>query len=140
MDITVYLPDDLGKWAKDHDLPLSRMLREAVDNERRRRQAVAKTLGRAEATDLTVQDDEGNAYTARLHGTLIAEVEEGGGTLVEVYLGEDGAIYVYFDPDSKLHQGVTVDELRNWLPDPAAYAKAMRALGEEVVIDLGLPG
>ena len=31
MDITIYLPDDLGKWAKDQELNLSRMLRDAVE-------------------------------------------------------------------------------------------------------------
>ena len=45
MDITIYLPDDLGKWAKEHDLVLSRMLRGAVEGEKRYRDA------RAEATE-----------------------------------------------------------------------------------------
>jgi hypothetical protein len=36
MDINVYLPDELGKWAKDHDLPCSRIFRYAVDGERQR--------------------------------------------------------------------------------------------------------
>jgi hypothetical protein len=42
MDITVYLPDDLGKWAKEHELGLSRMLREAVEEEKKRHDARAK--------------------------------------------------------------------------------------------------
>lgn len=33
MNITVYLPDVLGKQAKDADLPLSRLLRAAVEYE-----------------------------------------------------------------------------------------------------------
>jgi hypothetical protein len=31
MDITVYLPDEMGRAAKEADLPLSRMLRDAVE-------------------------------------------------------------------------------------------------------------
>lgn len=42
MDITIYLPDELGKWAKEHNLGLSRMLRESVEDEKRRRDAAAK--------------------------------------------------------------------------------------------------
>jgi hypothetical protein len=41
MDITVYLPDDTGKWAKENDLPLSRLLRGAVEAEREQRKAGA---------------------------------------------------------------------------------------------------
>jgi hypothetical protein len=42
MDITVYLPDDLGTWAKRQSLPLSRMLRAAVI---RRRNAMQEGQG-----------------------------------------------------------------------------------------------
>ena len=41
MDITIYLPDEIGKWAKEQDLGLSRMLRDAVEDEKRRRDARA---------------------------------------------------------------------------------------------------
>ena len=138
MDITVYLPDELGKWAKDHDLPLSRMLRDAADHERQRQQTITSTLADAETHDLTVEDDDGNPYTARLHGTLIAQEEHGPNHDTYVYVGKDEAIYIYHEPSSKLHQDADHDDLRDWLSDDP-YAAAMRALGEDVVIDIGLP-
>jgi hypothetical protein len=48
-------------------------------------------------------------------------------------------VYVYSEHDSKLHQDVSRDDLRDWLPDDGVYAEVMRALGEEVIIDIGLP-
>jgi len=33
MNITVYLPDDIGKQAKEAGLPFSRLLRKAVESE-----------------------------------------------------------------------------------------------------------
>ena len=130
-----------ARWAKDHDLPLSRMLREAVDNERRRQQAVAETLGRAEATDLTVEDDEGNAYTARLHRALSSlRWKEGGGTLVEVYFGKDGAIC-----------GTSTRTANSTRVSPSAAPVtcsqihrlregAARPRRRSLVVDIGLPG
>jgi hypothetical protein len=47
MDITVYLPDETGRWAKENDLPLSRLLRGAVEVEREERKPVSATPGDA---------------------------------------------------------------------------------------------
>jgi hypothetical protein len=139
MNITIYLPDDLGRWAKEHGLGLSRMLRGAVEAKRERQQAVAGTLARAQTADLPIEDDDGNTCTARLHGTLIARRDGDVAPGVEVYLGQDKMIYVYDEMAGKLHQGVGRDELRDWLTDSGTYVRAMRALGEEVIIDVGLP-
>ena len=142
MDITVYLPDDLGKWAKDRDLPLSRMLREAVTDEKRRRNAVAAELGKASTHELYVTEPDGYGgsedLTVRLHGTVIAEQHLGGHGTIRVYLGQDEKIYVHDPIDDELHRDVEPDDLRE-LVDEAAYVDAMRALGEDVVIDVGLP-
>lgn len=74
-------------------------------------------------------------YTARMHGALIAEQDSGP---LYVYLGKDGKIYVYDERQSKPHGDLTAEDLRNWLFD-GPYAEAMHALGEDVVIDVGLP-
>jgi hypothetical protein len=142
MDITIYLPDDLGRWAKEHDLNLSRMLREAVENEKRSRAVAATTLGDARIHTLAVGDvgtaDDSDDFTARLHGTLIATqaIDDGHG-ITQVYLGQDGKVYIY-DFLGALHRDVTPDVLREHLDD-AAYVKAMHAIGRVPVIDIGLP-
>lgn len=143
MDITIYLPDELGKWAKENHLVLSRMLREAVKAEKRRREAAA-TLEAGTATHkLDVREPNGyggsDDITVRLRGTLIAtqDVDDGHGS-TEVYLGEDGKLYIH-DFLGELHRDMEPDDLREYL-DEAAYIKAMRALGQEPVIDVGLPG
>jgi hypothetical protein len=135
VDITIYLPDELGKWAKEHDLGLSRMLRDAVEAEKRRRETAAAALKDAKTYDLTVEDEEGRMYTARLHGALLVEAGING---VTVFLGKDEKIYLYNDACELLRDASTSD-LREWLDD-GPYAEAMHALGEEVVIDVGLPG
>ena len=137
MGITVYLPDETGKWAKEHDLPLSRMLRDAVDAEREQRKAVAATLEDAETHELPVTDRDGRSYTARLHGALIADAGDGTGGVL-VFLGQDERVYVFDGRrDPELHEDVDPDDLRDWLDD-SLYIDAMAALGCEAVIDIGM--
>lgn len=141
MDITVYLPDEIGKWAKEHDLGLSRMLRDAVAAEKRRLEAGAALKAKAETYLMSVAEpnDHGGTdyYLARVHGRRI-----GAGTLnhgdVYVYAGENGKLYVHNSADDSLVRDVDPGELRKYT-DETAYVEAMRALGEEVVIDIGLP-
>jgi hypothetical protein len=140
MDITIYLPDETGRWAKEHELPLSRMLRDAVDAERRRREALDKTKGEAETFELAAR--EANSYggfdefTARLHGTLVGRQSLGIHGSVDVYQGEDGKLYVH-DYDGQLHRDVDPEDLSDHLNE-ATYLQAMRTLGEEPVIDIGM--
>ena len=99
MDITIYLPDELGQWAKDAGLNLSQTLRSEVEAERHRRTAVDQTLESAGVVRLRVEGRDGRTYTARLHATTLHE-ETGD---VQAYLGEDGRVYVYDERDSTLH-------------------------------------
>jgi hypothetical protein len=138
VDITVYLPDELGSWAKDNKLNFSATLRAAVEDERKQRAALATALEDASSYDLRIEEHAtGKSYTARLHGTQIAG-ELGNDTSV-VFLGKDELIYVYDTDKSRLYEGVQVSDLRKWLTRDADYARAMIALGEPVVIDVGLP-
>ena len=132
MDITVYLPDEIGRWAKDNDINLSGVLRAELTAERERSEARAALLQGAEEWRLAVEGDNGH-YTARLHGTALIEEQKDG---VQVFLGEDDNIYVYDGGREHLH-GVDVGELRDWITDDGAYVEAMRALGEDAVIDVG---
>jgi len=142
MDITIYLPDELGEWAKEHHLHLSRMLREAVEIERRRRDASAALAAETTTHELAVSDRSTSSvtddYTARLHGVLIATQDLGGGRSINVYAGEDDKMYVHYTADGRLRRDVEPEELRQYV-DVSTYIEAMRALGEDVVIDLGLP-
>jgi hypothetical protein len=139
MDITVYLPDELGQWAKETGLNLSATLRGGVEAERRRRSAMAATLEDSEAHELPVTDQDGRSYTVRLHGAIIADPGDGTDGLL-VFLGKDERVYVFDGRrDQALHEDVDPDELRDWLDQDALYLDAMAALGREAVIDIGLP-
>lgn len=142
MDITVYLPDELGKWAKDHHLHLSRMLREAVEIEKRRHDASAALAAETTTHELAVSGPGSSSgtddYTALLHGVLIATQDLGGGSSINVYAGENDKMYVYNTADGRLRRDLEPEELRQYVDEPT-YIEAMRALGEEVVIDIGLP-
>ncbi len=76
MDITIYVPDELGKWAKEQDLGLSRMLREAVEDEKRCHEAEATLKAEAKTYKLDVREPDGyggdDDVTVRFHGTLLA--------------------------------------------------------------------
>ncbi len=138
MDITVYLPDELGTWAREHDLHLSRMLREAVEIEKRRRDASAALAAETTTHELAVSEPGGAGdYTARLHGVLIATQHLGGGS-IDVYAGEDDKMYLHYTADGRLRRDVEPEQLRQYVDEPT-YIKAMRALGEDAVIDIGLP-
>ena len=63
MDITVYLPDELGRWAKDNDLNLSRMLRDAVEVAREHRRQTESWRGETAIHELLVEGPNG-IYTA----------------------------------------------------------------------------
>jgi hypothetical protein len=134
VDITVYLPDELGKRAKANDLNLSRMLRDAVTNDLARRDAVKDALSSTETYELDLIDREGRGYTGRIKGKLIA-----GAPGVSVYLTDDERVIVHDEDRSEYHEleDHPAEYLRNWFPrDPGAYAEACEALGVKAVIDL----
>jgi hypothetical protein len=129
VDITVYLPDEIARRAKDKDFNLSRMLRNAVELRLREERAMATTLESATEIRLDLEDGTIGRFT----GKKIAEGHD-----VEVYLSEAGKVVVY-ESDKQRHHVVMVpeDDLASWLPhDPEEYAAAMRAVGLTPVIDL----
>lgn len=144
VDINVYLPDELGQWAKESGMNLSQALRREVEAERQRRQAREETRSRSAKYELRVEgpDSYGGTgrFTARLHGTMIAEHPRTPSASVQVFLGQDEKVYVFDGVSGELHRDVDPAELadEHGLSE-AEYIKAMRALGEEVVIDIGLP-
>src|ERR1035441_698196 len=129
MDITVYLPDELGQWAKDAGLPFSQMLRAEVQAERDRRQAAATLQKAAEVHELDVEDAQtGHSYTARFHGTPLHELEGN----AQAFLSEDGDVWVYIESSGNLEElteGVmSVDEQLQLILCDGEYIEAMHAL------------
>lgn len=133
MNVNVYLPDELGRRAKDAELPLSQLLREAVTTELERMDAVSETLEKVSTHELLVEDDDGRAYTARLDGTLIARDEH---RELDVYLTTKENVVVH-DASRYWVADDPEEDLRPILP-PAEYADAMLALGIKPTIDLDL--
>jgi post-segregation antitoxin (ccd killing protein) len=127
VDITVYLPDEVGQWAKDAKLNLSALLREAVIRERDSRMLFERMSDKAKVMLLQVEDREGRSYTARLTGTPIAE---------DVYVADDERVFYY---DARRLDLVEIqdpeEELRNYL-DEGDYIEAMNALGIDPVVDV----
>ena len=130
MDITVYLPDEIGQWAKEAGINLSQTLRAALEAERSRRDTVAPILTDSAEHKIYVAE-RGVEYV--LHGALIAQDYDHD---VEAYLGEDRRIYVYDVKRERLREISNPDELRDWSSD-GLYVDAMRALGRIPVLHIG---
>ncbi len=130
MDITVYLPDQLARRAKEAtNLNLSRMLRDALTQHFHEEDTVDKTLEHAKKITLTLQDKEGRTYSARFEGTELAE---------DVYLTSEGSVLLY-DPERSRYWTYEnpEEELRGELKEED-YIAVMHALGITPTIDLQL--
>jgi hypothetical protein len=133
MKVNAYLPDDLGKRAKEADLPFSQLLRDAVVDELERREAMAATLADPQMFKLEIEDRDGTAYTGRITGKLIAADDRKG---VEVYLTEDERVILY---DGERRDYWVVHDPQAELEDvleTSMYVDVCKALGVEPVIDL----
>lgn len=129
MDITIYLPDELGERAKKHNVNLSRLLRDALIAQFEQEDTVEKTLQREKEFTLRLEDQDGRTYKGRITGVEIAE---------NVYLTTDESVVVY-EPDT-LRFSVAEDpetDLEGMLPQDQ-YIKAMNALGIEPTVDLDI--
>lgn len=133
MDITVYLPDEIGQRAKAAELNLSGLLRAAVSDELERRAQVTKTLTEPQTYEIYLEDRDGRGYKGRITGAMLVRTNDD----IEVYLTDDERVIVY-DENKTEHWELDnpVAELRDWLVSDADYAEAMKALGESPVIDL----
>lgn len=141
MDITVYLPDELGQRAKAAGLNLSRMLRGAVEEELDRMETLKKTAAAPQVHELDLQtDDTGQWYIGRLTGTLLGETDD-----VGVYLTDDenGEYLAFHQPgEGKIHY-VDVDQvdavtISNWVGqrDQDLYVSICSAVGIKAIVDL----
>ena len=125
--IAVYLPDAIGARAKAAELPLSRMLRDAVTSELERLDTMTKTLSDLKTFTLALENENGRAYTGRFQGAPIAD---------NVYLLTDGRVLAYNENDASY--AVLDDpesEVEHWVSGDALI-DAMDALGLRAVVDL----
>lgn len=129
MDITVYLPDELGQWAKAAGVNLSGELRRALLAERRRQEETAATLANASEHLLSIEDGD-LSYMARLSGTVIAEQGD-----TTVFVIDGGEVVVYDEGQQRLWRDVDVDDLSNFVSGDE-YIEACNAVGVEPVIDI----
>lgn len=89
MDITVYLPDETGTWAKEQGLNLSGLLRAAVEAEKER--AVAREKITAEGFERIETYDSKKERDVAFQGRRIANSYT---TDQEAYLTPKGAIVI----------------------------------------------
>ena len=136
MDITVYLPNDIGQRAKAAQLPLSGMLRAAVLDELQRMEAVAEALGDATDFRLELENKDGGPYTGTFSGVLLGH----GDGAQEVYLTDDERVILY-DPaklDYWEYEDADDDELAEALAslfrDNTEYMRIMNRLGISPVV------
>jgi len=147
MNFNVYLPEDLGQQAKDEELKLSRLLREAVMNELHRRTTMRETLEEPQVYEIEIGDDvfvngetveERGTYLGRITGKLVHD-----SPIWQVFLTADKRVIVYNDDGLTyyvLEAGATerelIEFLRKHLDVDFEFAQACRALGVRPVIDL----
>lgn len=130
LDITVYLPDELGQRAKEAELPFSRLLRSAVQDELARREAATDGADQMERHELQVRDDRGD-YTARFTGQQV-----GGSDHHEVYLLEDGRVLWHDAREARLQEvDDPVEDLREILKT-GTYRSVVERLGLTPVVEL----
>lgn len=139
VDVTVYLPDEIGARAKKEELKLSRMLRDAVTAELERRDAMAEALADTETYEFTLRakDPFDVEYTGRITGKLIA----GDADTIGIYLTGDRRVLAVY-PDQGLYHRIdepgkdVVEMLLQSGVNQDEFAEACRALGLKPVIDL----
>ena len=103
MDITVYLPDEIGASAKQAHLPLSRMLRDAVEAELDRRATLEFTL----SDGIEEHEVELEEHTGVITGKFLGEFPNA----EQVYVTDDERVLVYDEGRRSVRE----------LDDPAKY-------------------
>jgi hypothetical protein len=141
VDITIYLPDDIGERAKQEELKLSRMLRDAVTAEFERRDAMTDALRDAETYEFTLVDNDtgqGLEYTGRITGKRIAGSQP---EIVGIYLTTDRRVLAVY-PDQGVYERLDepgkdlIQMLLKSGIDQDELLEASQALGLKPVIDL----
>ena len=136
MDITVYLPDDIGAQAKEAGMPFSQMLRKAVVSELDRTEALKGSAKGAEEWLLDLEDEDGEPYQGRIVGILLCESRNG----EQIFVTDDERV-IHYDPDQLEHSVLEdEDEIRETVEEVSAnraeYIAVMAQLGLVATVDL----
>jgi post-segregation antitoxin (ccd killing protein) len=134
VDITIYLPDELARRAKDRGINLSRMLRNALTAQFHEEETTAAVLEGATKIELNLKNDSGSVYTGRITGTKIAS-----GDHVDVFLTDRKNVVVYdFDRLRYYVEGADFgsSSLEDLVGDKEVYVQVMHALGRAAIVDL----
>lgn len=135
VNITVYLPDEIGERAKAAELPLSRLLRDAVTTELERRAAMSETLTESETHEVGLRDKAGRIYYGRITGAMLAH-ESDSHRDRGVFLADDGrVILVEGDKGSYRVVDDPVEELRDELTTDT-YIHVIHSLGQLPIVDI----
>jgi len=137
VDITVYLPDELGRWAKDAGLNLSRLLRDEVQPERKRAETRAKiSVGGFERIErYDSREDRHFAF----QGRQICKYRDNYHNDATAWLTPKGAIAIYDDTEEHLSTYRDYKQLAEGSGQPGGLiASVAHALGEKYVEELDI--
>jgi len=132
MKFNVYLPDEVGDRAKaaEPELNLSRLLRDAVEEELARRVRVAAMLKDSTEHELALESQEGTRYTGVLTGKQLTEERDG----VIVYFTTDERVMAYDINRSAVEEIRDADDWRD--ADVETYLAIAGALGQPARVEV----
>lgn len=131
MDITVYLPDELGREAKAAELNLSRLLRDAVTDELTRRKEVEATLKDPQTYEIDIENENGDVYTGRVTGKLLVMGKD-----VDIYLTDDERVILYDRMGLKYWEVDDLEQEARYHLTDDEYVELLPALGIKPTIDI----
>ena len=138
MDITVYLPDDIGAQAKEAGMNLSRMLRDAVEAEFAHTRAMKELAEGAAEHLLDLETPDGEPDQGRLVGALLCENQKS----EPIFGTEDKRPIYYAAPQARYEVLVDEDTIRDCIEEVLGgtlqdeYIRAMSQLGLTATVDL----
>jgi len=141
MNITVYLPDELGHRAKDAELPFSRLLRDAVTEELQRVAELKRLEETSEAEvrtyTLKVPEKNGDDWLARIRAKRIVatdglDVFHTDKDDIVIYGCHSGAFQIYNSHDKENISSF----LKKIAPSADEYVHVAKSLGLIRIVDL----
>ena len=137
VDITVYLPDEIGAQAKKAGMNFSRTLRDALESELEHMSAMKEITKDAQEWLLDLVTSDGEPYLGRVMGRLLYENGRGD----EIFVTADKRI-IFYNPDQERYDVLEDDEdaigevLGRVCDTHDEYISTMAQLGFTATVDL----